>query len=76
MASCVFVLRIVDGLELFALAFGIVGDDELDRIKNSAHAGGALVEILAHGSLQKGHVVESIKLSIAYFVNKLNNTFW
>ena len=65
MCAGLLVLGIVDSLHLLALSFGIVGDDQLHGVKDSRDTGSTFVEILAHGSLQEGHVVESVELGVA-----------
>ena len=56
------ILRVVDGVELVDLAFGVVLDDEADRIQHRHEAGGGLVEVVADGVLEQGDVGEGIML--------------
>ena len=54
---------VVDGFHLFHLSFGIVGDDELHGVQYGGYAGGAVIQVLAHGAFQQG---EFIKVNIMY----------
>ena len=59
------VLRVVNSLHLLSLTLRIVGDDEFNRVEHSRHAQRTLVQILANGSLEQRHVVESVELGVA-----------
>ena len=55
-----FVLGIVDGVEFLDFAFGIIGDDHLDRAQHGEPAQGAFVQVFANGIFQHGHVGEAV----------------
>ena len=55
----VFVFGIVDGVEFLDLAFGKIRDDDLDRAQHGEPAQGALVQVLADGVFEDGHVGEA-----------------
>ena len=56
------VLGVIDGVELVDLAFGVVLDDEADRVQHRHEAGGGLVEVVADGVLEQGDVGEGVML--------------
>ncbi len=58
-------LRMVGRFELFDFAFGIVRDHDLERPQHGHHARGPLVEVVADGILQPGHVDRAVELGHA-----------
>ena len=49
-------LRMVLGGQLFHLVFGVVVDDHLERLEYAQNPGGALIQVIADGVLEHGHV--------------------
>ena len=62
---------VVDGFHLFHLSFGIVGDDELHGVQYGGYAGGAVVQVLAHGAFQQGEFIKGVVCGIANLVDEL-----
>ena len=75
-SSAILVLWIIYSRKLLCLAFRIVGNDELDRINNSTYTSCTSVKILTDSAFHKSHLVKGIKCSIAYLINKLQNSLW
>ena len=50
------ILGVVDHVDLFGVALGIVRDDDSERAEHRHHAGRAAIEILAHRVLELRHV--------------------
>ena len=76
MCSVGFVLRIVDRIIYFNLSFWEVGDNELYRINDCTHTQSTLIEVVAHCTLEKRHLVESIESSVANLADEREDSLW
>ena len=70
MGSVGFILGIVDGGKLLSLTFGVVRDDDLHGVEDSADTDGATVEVLANSTLQERHLVEGVEGGVAYLLDE------
>ena len=75
MGSVGFILGIVDGGKLLSLTFGVVRDDDLHGVEDSADTDGATVEVLANSTLQERHLVKGIEGGVAYLLDETTDAF-
>ena len=70
-----FVFGVIDGIQFFLLAFGVVIDDQFDRIHDHHHALGFFVEVFAHAPFQKRHIDYVIPLGYPDFLGEQPDRF-
>ena len=68
-------VRLVFGVvlrgHLLALPVGIVGDDQLHGVYHGAYPACPLIQVVPDGRFQQGHVVECVKLGVAYGIDEV-----